>query len=220
MIDTRAVMRSLPLVASILGRKYGVQVEMGGADAYTDGSVIHLPALPGDVPDTLLALARGYVDHEAAHIRDTDFLALKQAGLSPLETHVWNILESSSCQFMPNSGTHARESASDIGHADIVFAISKEALCATGRRIMQAFTHQGQKIGGSICDLIIIHFQPSINEEGCPVGAAFFIVAFDFPLFGSFAYFHHMFRCGFHLNPALARISFLAWVLPVATMHT
>lgn len=93
MIDTRAVMRSLPLVASILGRKYGVQVEMGGADAYTDGSVIHLPALPGDVPDTLLALARGYVDHEAAHIRDTDFLALKQAGLSPLETHVWNILE-------------------------------------------------------------------------------------------------------------------------------
>lgn len=73
MIDTRAVTRSLPpLVASILGRKYGVQVEMGGADAYTDGSVIHLPALPGDVPDTLLALARGYVDHEAAHIRDRD----------------------------------------------------------------------------------------------------------------------------------------------------
>ena len=65
MIDTRAVMRSLPLVASVLGRKYGVQVEMGGADAYTDGKTIHLPALPSEVPDTLLAMARGYLDHGA-----------------------------------------------------------------------------------------------------------------------------------------------------------
>ena len=37
MIDTRAVMRSLPLVASVLGRKYGVKVEMGGVDANTFG---------------------------------------------------------------------------------------------------------------------------------------------------------------------------------------
>jgi cobalamin biosynthesis protein CobT len=93
MIDTRAVMRSLPLVASVLGRKYGVQVEMGGADAYTDGKTIHLPALPSEVPDTLLAMARGFVDHESAHARDTDFNALKDASLSPLEMQVWNTLE-------------------------------------------------------------------------------------------------------------------------------
>ncbi|MGE4440580.1 MAG: hypothetical protein AB7D27_03720 [Desulfomicrobium sp.] len=93
MIDTRAVMRSLPLVASVLGRKYGVKVEIGGTDAYTDGTVIRLPSLPGDVPDTLLAMARGYLDHEAGHVRDTDFQALKAASLSPLEKHVWNTLE-------------------------------------------------------------------------------------------------------------------------------
>ncbi|SFJ21302.1 Cobalamin biosynthesis protein CobT [Desulfomicrobium apsheronum] len=93
MIDTRAVMRSLPLVASVLGRKYGVQVEMGGMDAYTDGKTIHLPALPSEVPDTLLAMARGYLDHEAAHVRETDFSALEQARLTPLEMHVWNTLE-------------------------------------------------------------------------------------------------------------------------------
>ena len=46
MIDTRAVMRSLPLVASVLGRKYGVKVEMGGADAYTDGKTIHHVGVP------------------------------------------------------------------------------------------------------------------------------------------------------------------------------
>lgn len=93
MIDTQAVTRSLPLVASVLGRKYGVKVEIGGSDAYTKGETIHLPALPVDIPDTFLALARGFLDHEAAHIRDTDFQALRQAGLSPLEMHVWNSLE-------------------------------------------------------------------------------------------------------------------------------
>jgi cobalamin biosynthesis protein CobT len=93
MIDTRAVMRSLPLVASVLGRKYGVKVEMGGADAYTDGKTIHLPAMPSEVPDTLLAMVRGFLDHEAAHVRETDFSALEQAKLSPLEMHVWNTLE-------------------------------------------------------------------------------------------------------------------------------
>ena len=76
MIDTQAVMRSLPLVASVLGRKYGVKVEMGGADAYTDGKTIHLPAMPSEVPDTLLAMVRGFLDHEAGHVRDTDFAAL------------------------------------------------------------------------------------------------------------------------------------------------
>lgn len=93
MIDTQAVTRSLPLVASVLGRKYGVKVEIGGNEAYTNGETIHLPALPVDMPDTFLALARGFLDHEAAHIRDTDFDALKQAGLSPLEMHVWNTVE-------------------------------------------------------------------------------------------------------------------------------
>ena len=93
MIDTRAVMRSLPLVASVLGRKYGVKVEIGGADAYTDGTVIRLPSLPSDVPDTLLALARGFLDHEASHVRDTDFKVLKDANLTSLEMHVWNTLE-------------------------------------------------------------------------------------------------------------------------------
>lgn len=93
MIDTQAVMRSLPLVASVLGRKYGVRVEIGGREACTNGETIHLPALPVDIPDTFLALARGFLDHEAGHVRDTDFEALKQAGLSPLETHVWNTIE-------------------------------------------------------------------------------------------------------------------------------
>lgn len=87
------ILKSLPLLASVLGRKYGVQVRIGGRDAYTDGNVIQLPSLPLDSDETLLGLVRGCIDHESAHIRDTDFGALKAANLSLLEKHVGNIIE-------------------------------------------------------------------------------------------------------------------------------
>lgn len=87
------IINSLPLLASILGRKYGVQVRIGGKRAYTDGSTIQLPGLPVDRDDTLLGLVRGMIDHESAHIRDTDFAALKASNLSPLEKFIWNTIE-------------------------------------------------------------------------------------------------------------------------------
>jgi hypothetical protein len=93
MKNTRAVLRALPLVASALGSKYGVRVVIGGNQACTDGRTITLPSLPLDMPETFLLLVRGYLDHEAGHIRETDFDALRGARLSPLEHHVWNSIE-------------------------------------------------------------------------------------------------------------------------------
>lgn len=87
------LMKSLPMVASVLGRKYGVKVVIGGTGAYTDGNTIHLPALPLECSETLVGLARGYIDHEAAHIRETRFDWLRLANLTPLEMHVWNTFE-------------------------------------------------------------------------------------------------------------------------------
>ncbi|MBG0789908.1 MAG: VWA domain-containing protein [Desulfovibrionaceae bacterium] len=87
------IMKSLPMVASVLGRKYGVKVEIGGEGAYTDGNTIHLPALPLDCDETLIGMARGFLDHEAAHIRATRFDLLLAANLTPLEKHVWNTFE-------------------------------------------------------------------------------------------------------------------------------
>ncbi|MBG0775256.1 MAG: VWA domain-containing protein [Desulfovibrionaceae bacterium] len=86
-----AFLRCLPLLADALGRSYGVQVHIGGDTAWTDGRVIHLPGLPVAADPTFQGLVRGYVDHEAAHIRHTDFGCLK--GVGALERHVWNILE-------------------------------------------------------------------------------------------------------------------------------
>lgn len=92
-MKNQLIMKSLPMVASVLGRKYGVKVVIGGRGAYTDGNTIHLPALPLDCSETLIGLARGYIDHEAAHIRETRFDWLRLASLTPLEMHVWNTLE-------------------------------------------------------------------------------------------------------------------------------
>ncbi len=87
------LLKALPLVAAILGRKYGLQVIIGGDTAATNGQKIYLPSLPLDSPPELLNLVRGYIDHEAAHLRATDFKAFKEAKLSPIEKHIWNCLE-------------------------------------------------------------------------------------------------------------------------------
>lgn len=93
MIQNKHIVNCLPLLAAVLGRKYGVEVRIGGQTACTNGRIIQLPALPLDVDEIVLGLVRGYIDHESAHLRATDFSALTAAGLSPLEFHIWNILE-------------------------------------------------------------------------------------------------------------------------------
>ena len=93
MIRTKDVLNCLPLVASILGDRYGVQVRIGGKEACTNGKVIHLPSLPMDCEPELLALAKGFTDHEAAHIRHTDFSVLKAENLDPVTFNLFNCLE-------------------------------------------------------------------------------------------------------------------------------
>ncbi|SFW70272.1 Cobalamin biosynthesis protein CobT, partial [Desulfovibrio desulfuricans] len=68
-------------------------VRISGNEACTNGKVIYLPALPMDCEPELLAMARGFVDHEAAHIRHTDFAALKAAKLDPVTFNLFNCLE-------------------------------------------------------------------------------------------------------------------------------
>lgn len=93
MTKTKHIIHSLPVIANALGRKYGVRVFIGGDRAFTNGKDIHIPALPIDADETVLSLARGYIDHEAAHLRITDFAAITAANMSPIEHHIWNIIE-------------------------------------------------------------------------------------------------------------------------------
>lgn len=93
MVRTKDVLNCLPLLASILGDRYGVQVRIGGKEACTNGKVIHLPSLPMDCEPELLALARSFVDHESGHIRHTDFGVLQAANLDPVTFNLFNCLE-------------------------------------------------------------------------------------------------------------------------------
>jgi hypothetical protein len=93
MIRNQHLINALPLVADVLGRKYGVQVRIGGNEAYTDGNVIQLPGLPVDSDETVRSLVRGYIDHESAHIRYSDFSVLLGEKLTRQEHFLANIFE-------------------------------------------------------------------------------------------------------------------------------
>lgn len=86
--------KALPLVASMLGNRLGVNVNIGNTqNACTDGKTIYLPQLPADADERLYCLVNGFIDHESAHIRFTDFQVLDNANMSPLEKHIWNSIE-------------------------------------------------------------------------------------------------------------------------------
>ena len=92
-IRQKDVLNCLPLLASVLGDQYGVEVRIGGREAYTDGKVIHIPTLPLDCDAETLAMARGFADHEAGHIRHTDFIAMKAVNMDAVTFNLFNSLE-------------------------------------------------------------------------------------------------------------------------------
>lgn len=66
--------------SGIFGRKSKVRVVFSGNGAYTDGSNINLPSISSgvDINDKSVNIMRGYTDHEAGHVRHTDFKAVKK----------------------------------------------------------------------------------------------------------------------------------------------
>lgn len=55
-------------------RNQKLDVHIGGTKAMTDGNFVYLPSIPaGDYDESEVACVRGFVDHEAAHGRYTDF---------------------------------------------------------------------------------------------------------------------------------------------------
>lgn len=63
---------AFPIVAAAIGNRFGIKVQIGGAQAYTNGKSIQLPAYNGNDPD-YKDYAWGLLAHEAAHIRYSDF---------------------------------------------------------------------------------------------------------------------------------------------------
>jgi nitric oxide reductase activation protein len=95
-MQTKTLNRAMPIVAAALGRKFGVNVIVGGTTASqtasTDGNTIWIPDLPAD--SALREVAWGFLAHEASHVRSTDMTVFRAAALkSPLQKTLLNILE-------------------------------------------------------------------------------------------------------------------------------
>lgn len=83
---------ALPIIVTNYAHSFGVRVRMQGIQAYTDGNVITIPRL--DLKDPIKArLAYGYLAHEAAHVRYTDFAVVKRCSSHFLRSCLLNILE-------------------------------------------------------------------------------------------------------------------------------
>ncbi len=83
---------ALPIVAAAYGKKFGVKVHIAGTEAYTDGQRIVIPAAGMD-DARYQSIAWGYLAHEAAHVRHTDFDVVSQTAGQPLRKAILNILE-------------------------------------------------------------------------------------------------------------------------------
>ncbi|MCL8571007.1 VWA domain-containing protein [Proteus mirabilis] len=83
---------ALPIVAAAYGEKFGVKVLIQRQDAFTDGERIVIPTANPDDPH-YQQIAWGYLAHEAAHIRHTNFDMVKKASSKPIRKALLNIIE-------------------------------------------------------------------------------------------------------------------------------
>lgn len=88
---------SMSKLASMLGARYGVKVQVSGTSAFTDyngkSPIINLPLVTAERGQEVLL--RGYIDHEAGHVRYTDRKIFNNARVQPayLVKTLWNICE-------------------------------------------------------------------------------------------------------------------------------
>lgn len=72
-MTTNTATAALPILATHYGNKVGVSVTIGGRTAYTNGKTINVPAIKPDAVADYKDVLFGYIAHEGAHVRHTDF---------------------------------------------------------------------------------------------------------------------------------------------------
>lgn len=70
-MKARNLETALEKVSRVITDRYGLRLICQGDSCRTNGKVIYLPSLPGEVPDDLLGAIRGWADHEVAHVVHT-----------------------------------------------------------------------------------------------------------------------------------------------------
>jgi len=86
-------------IASIVGRRDGVNVVFEGNRACTDGKVIYLPSVPSGtaIKPGFEKVMEGYLDHEISHVRYTKWDDLIKKP-TEVEKYIQNLLEDVRCE--------------------------------------------------------------------------------------------------------------------------
>lgn len=97
MLENGLFITSMSKLAFMLGARYGVKVQVSGTGAFTDYSgkspIINLPLVTAERGQEVLL--RGYIDHEAGHVRYTNRKIFDNARVQQvyLVKTLWNICE-------------------------------------------------------------------------------------------------------------------------------
>ena len=97
MSENSLFITSMSKLASMLGARYGVKVQVSGTGAFTDyrgkSPIINLPLVVAERGQEVLL--RGYLDHEAGHVRYTNRKIFNSFRMLPsyLVKTLWNICE-------------------------------------------------------------------------------------------------------------------------------
>lgn len=81
---------ALERIARILTAQWGIEVNFEGDKAFTDGKVITLPSLGEELPADLKLDMNGFLDHQIAHCRYTNFEAVGKVK----NKFAWGMLQS------------------------------------------------------------------------------------------------------------------------------
>ncbi len=171
-MDTNTYNRSLPLLAAALSDQRNIKVEIGGNRAFTDNRTIYLPALSLDADESLLGVARGFLDHESAHVLFSEFNALNNAQLTPLEKFLANCVEDVRIEALmadryPGSARNLRETAKHVfidkageANADPAFAVPNYVLLRLRSQACPELAFKAQEAA----IVVALHFPGLVTE--------------------------------------------------------
>ena len=115
------VIGGLRIAMQALGSRMGVTLRIEGDQAYTNGNEIIIPTLPPD-DHKAAVLARGYVDHEAAHVRHSDF-GREMGTWGELIEEVY--IEKKQCADYPGCAVNLKDLIAILKHEDGSFRGTK-----------------------------------------------------------------------------------------------
>ena len=154
------LMREAAKTASVFGNKNGVSVSFEGKTAKTDGQKIILPMVDEDrdFSNKERSVARGYLDHEAGHIKHTEMAVMGECSTDD-ERNCLNFLEDARIERMVSEEyVGAADNLgvlNDVIAEEAIESINAAPIEALGRSVFYSaiFNEHHRRIG--------------IGEEGC-----------------------------------------------------